>query len=779
MSRLLMDNEKKSPSPLAGGFRVGDWMVRPTLNRLRRGDVEQSVEPKVMQTLVCLARRPGEVVTKEVFMDEVWEGTVVSDDVLARSISELRKALGDDARDPTYIETIRKSGYRLLVPVTPGAPRTPAAAHLASFDDSSGVLDGPSARGRLRIVATVAGVAAFCVGVLLGWLMGQRVDDSRGTSPPRARPLITFPGGVAEPRVSPSGDRVAFVWRPGPEAFEQLYIKQVGAEIPLRLTDAQAAHASPAWAPDGQSLAFVQRTGDTAGLYMISSIGGRPRPLLILENQRIQSIDWIPDSTRQAFVLSLQDETRGPYRVHTYDVDRDSLYQHSAPAPHGAGDAHVRASPDGQQVAFVRTWVPGRQDVFVAAREEPGVARRVTADSAAVTGIAWTPEGDALLVTSDRDGGSALWSFPLDGAAPTWMRSASSQSALAHPSLTADGRRLVFSEHRRSLGMWRVALGDVDTVAALQAFATSTRSDFAPAVAPDTQRVAFISTRTGPPRLYTQSLMASNATPVSRAVPPCCGAPAWGPEDALVYASGATGAVNLYRAHPDRGTQMPLTSGPYYDHRPHWSTSGRWVYFISNRGGTWQPWRIGRYTFAPERVSLQSARRVVPHPFTTDLLISRPDTAGVWAIDTLRPEPLVAVGAMPPSIVLDRRLHNASSVGIKEPFMADATPSLDVLGATRRRNEPRLIVSEMDLEDAAAWTVAGTTLYFIRRTPTTAYLAAHDLRTGRVTNLRPLPGALDGLELAVTADERWALVTATDQDESDIMYVDDPLPAQQ
>ncbi|NBB99750.1 MAG: hypothetical protein GVY15_02670 [Bacteroidetes bacterium] len=716
-----MDDEKKSSSSLARGFRVGDWVVRPTLNRLRRGDVEHSVEPKVMQTLVCLARRSGEVVTKEVFMDEVWEGTVVSDDVLARSISELRKTLDDDARDPTYIETIRKSGYRLLVPVSAGIPRPSAVADPASFEDADGFGAGGFGWGRLRVVATVAGLAAFCVGLLLGWLMGQTADDPAGVSPPRARPLTTFPGGVAEPRVSPSGDRVAFVWRPGPEAFEQLYIKQGGAETPLRLTDARAAHASPAWAPDGQSLAFVRRTEDTEGLYVVSSIGGTPRPLLVLENQRIQSIDWIPDSTRQAFVLSIQDEARGPYRVHTYDVDRDSLYRHSSPAPYGAGDVHVRASPDGQRVAFVRTWVPGRQDVFVATREEPGTARRVTADSAAVRGIAWTPTGDALLVASDRDGGPALWSFPLNGAPPTWMRSGSGRSVLAHPSVTVDGQRLVFAEHRRSLSMWRLALSSTDTVAAVRAFGTSTRSDFAPAVAPDTSRVAFISTRTGPPRLYMQALRAPDAVPVSRAVPPCCGAPAWGPDGALVYASGATGAVNLYRVHPDRGTQMALTGGPYHDHRPHWSASGSWVYFISNRGGTWQPWRTALHTFAPERVSRHHAQRVVPHPLTTDLLISRPDTAGVWAIDALRPEPLVAVGAIPPSILLDRLGRNESSAGIKGPFMADATPSLDVLGATPTHSAPRLVVSETGPEGAAAWTVVGTTLYFIRRTSTMAW----------------------------------------------------------
>src|SRR5262249_37112264 len=75
------------------------------------------VEPKVMEVLVCLARRAGRVVTKDDLVREVWEGRFVSDDVVWRSVRELRRALGDEARDPRFIETIPKRGYRLLAPV--------------------------------------------------------------------------------------------------------------------------------------------------------------------------------------------------------------------------------------------------------------------------------------------------------------------------------------------------------------------------------------------------------------------------------------------------------------------------------------------------------------------------------------------------------------------------------------------------------------------------------------------------------------------------------------
>src|SRR5690554_1712898 len=99
-------------------FQVGEWRVAPRGNRLAGPQGTERVEPKVMQVLECLAESPGRTVTKEDFMDRVWAGTVVSDDVLARCISELRKVFGDDPRSPVYIETVRKSGYRLIAPVT-------------------------------------------------------------------------------------------------------------------------------------------------------------------------------------------------------------------------------------------------------------------------------------------------------------------------------------------------------------------------------------------------------------------------------------------------------------------------------------------------------------------------------------------------------------------------------------------------------------------------------------------------------------------------------------
>lgn len=101
-----------------GSFRIGDWRVQPQLNTLTDATREVQIEPKAMALLVYLAGHAGEVVSKEQLLGDVWEGAFVTDEVLTYAVWELRKALGDDAKKPRFIQTIPKKGYRLIVPVT-------------------------------------------------------------------------------------------------------------------------------------------------------------------------------------------------------------------------------------------------------------------------------------------------------------------------------------------------------------------------------------------------------------------------------------------------------------------------------------------------------------------------------------------------------------------------------------------------------------------------------------------------------------------------------------
>lgn len=103
---------------LRKGFGLGGWQVLPDRGLLRDGGAEIHVEPLPMDVLVVLAAHQGDVVSKDQLVDAVWKGRPVSDEVITRCISLIRRALGDDAKAPRFVENVPRRGYRLMLPIT-------------------------------------------------------------------------------------------------------------------------------------------------------------------------------------------------------------------------------------------------------------------------------------------------------------------------------------------------------------------------------------------------------------------------------------------------------------------------------------------------------------------------------------------------------------------------------------------------------------------------------------------------------------------------------------
>lgn len=122
---------------------------------LVRGAKSVHLEPKVMDVLVCLARRAGEVVSKEDLLRDVWDNRFVTGDVITVAVHELRKALGDPVRHARFIETITRRGYRWIPPIEEIASTNAGAPK-------------PAATVSKRVWIAAA-VAVLLVGVLGAW----------------------------------------------------------------------------------------------------------------------------------------------------------------------------------------------------------------------------------------------------------------------------------------------------------------------------------------------------------------------------------------------------------------------------------------------------------------------------------------------------------------------------------------------------------------------------------------------------------------------------------
>ena len=96
-------------------LKFGPYRLHP-VQGLTHGDREIHVTPKSLAVLYMLVRRSGEIVTKKELFDTAWSGRSVTDAALSSCIRELRQALGDDARKPSYLETVHRRGFRFITP---------------------------------------------------------------------------------------------------------------------------------------------------------------------------------------------------------------------------------------------------------------------------------------------------------------------------------------------------------------------------------------------------------------------------------------------------------------------------------------------------------------------------------------------------------------------------------------------------------------------------------------------------------------------------------------
>ena len=102
-------------------LRIGEWCVDPNSGEISRNGEIARVEVRTMRLLLCLAEQAGEVVSIDDLLNQVWPGISVSQDSVYQAVASLRRLLGDDPKQPIYIATVPRLGYRMVATVGPWA----------------------------------------------------------------------------------------------------------------------------------------------------------------------------------------------------------------------------------------------------------------------------------------------------------------------------------------------------------------------------------------------------------------------------------------------------------------------------------------------------------------------------------------------------------------------------------------------------------------------------------------------------------------------------------
>jgi eukaryotic-like serine/threonine-protein kinase len=747
---------------MQGDFRVGEWLVQPAVCRLSCRGRTVHVRAKVADLLVYLASRAGEVVSKDQLLNDVWGTESLSESALTRTVTELRRALGDDAERPWLLETIPRRGYRLIAPVRDAGSADRQASSTPHADHRT-----PSLLRSRGLRVALAGIALLALGFVVALAVRSRTAGGLAPEAPSMTRLTVEPGLQIDPTFSPDGRYLAYA---GNRAGNfDIWVRVVDGGDAVQITNDPAHDWQPDWAPDGSRILFrSERAG--GGIFVVPALGGLPERLTTFGYRP----KWSPDGSRFLFTSAmLEGTTTG--RVYVAGVDG------SAPTviepPPGVSQPwfqlapnigpNVTWHPDGVRLSYITgccatpeltlvTFDPSTGSVVRSpVHDEVAAAmRRLNLQPQAIEPVAWSPTGDAfyfigfsntldvwrlhvhpqtleirggphrltsgagsrssLVVSRDgrrlgyaqSTGGARLWLYALDesgrrvGGKGRPVTGPEVQPFM--PDMTADGSRLLFLS--AALGRSGVEdLREVSLANGRERILRALHGDlwftprwsrdgayiayrYSPATRPSLRSIRVLDVGSGETWQLTSPIeaMSDNAwdwtldgrtvlvsggryLPGQNAIAfvPIAGAPA-AERQARVVTSDRDRALwqamlspngrwiafeavpirdsrvtGLYVVPVEGGPWVPVTDGTAFDAKPRWSADGRFLYFVSSRGGVANVWGVpidpdeGRPAGEPFQLTHFDGRTsiAVPHVGYAELAVG----AGWLALQVAEP----------------------------------------------------------------------------------------------------------------------------------------------
>jgi Tol biopolymer transport system component/DNA-binding winged helix-turn-helix (wHTH) protein len=558
-------------------WEFGPFRLDEAERQLLRDGEPIGMPPKVFDTLVTLLERSGRLVEKEALMERLWPDTFVEEGALTRNISDLRKALGEEK----YVETVPKRGYRFVAPVREisdgnGAlivEKTAEARRVIKGNEeespyTSSLPGRPprternppnhSLKTRLAMLLVGAvGIAGLAFGAREYIKSIKSSTETPGAFPSMRVSRFTASGNVVTSAISPDGKYIATVLNE--DGLQSLWVRQVAAITGgVRLTaPARVEYLGLTFSNDSNFIYYVSlmRNLSDPELYQLPVLGGTPRRFPV-ENLDTP-ISFSPAGASIAYAFS--SSSRGESYVKVMDIEtagNQTIVLRKQPSFLATYPGGPAWSPDGRFIAYAANGLVAddiqRMNVFVANVEDKA-ERQLTRQSWGEIGrVAWLGDGSGLVISAreQKDAQRQLW-------------------YISYPSGTA--RKITNDLH----DYVNVSLsGDAKTLTAVQIQAT-----FSISVTPQ-----------GDDKQDRMDLSHSREvfSEVSRGRERL----AWTPDNRLVYSSRASGNWDIWLMNKDGSDRKQLTVDSHDDLFPAVSTDGRYIYFASDRTGSFNLWRL-------------------------------------------------------------------------------------------------------------------------------------------------------------------------------------------
>ena len=665
-----MNDSVRQPVYEFEGFRLD------AQRRVLLGNDGQPIQltPRLIDSLLYFVERPNRLLTKDELLEAIWPHTVVEEHNLNKTISELRRVLGEKPGEHRFIVTKPGRGYRFVADVSIAAPReietipkgdyhriaavvTQSAA--AAAEDSAGehvepggessfemptepkiTETGVRRRSRnLRLVGSIAAAALLAAGVGFGVFNASAPHSSQGL---RVTPLVFEKDGGEIPHViastvwKPDGRAIAFAAAqsrnvPGPP---QPYVLHLDGSSPEALTQRFAGGLPKQWTPAGHVLLNTSRgpgaTSESAGLWTVPAVGGEPEPLFTVPAGTTNVLSITADGSTLA---ALRRDEHGVWGIWAGSIAGGALerYEPAPFAPTGFVNLPVLSfSPDGRQLLLM--WNPSAEGeqawLFPYPPDGEHPPRRILETLPTYRGtphFSWLPDNRHIVVSAAERG--KPWRLYLADTESGKFQPLSDGASTAHqfgPVVSPDGTRFVFSEIASNLDIVTMNVG----TAAVSPLLATNRTEEMPAWAADGKRFVYVTDRNGESEIWLHEQDGRERPLVTpRNFPPGTTyvfmAPEISPDGTRVMylrvesdVRGATGA-RLWMSSLAGGAPMRLRDRAARENPGSWSPDSAWYAYDEVQGDGSIALKKARTSgmSEPETLAVRRSRVVRPVPW--------------------------------------------------------------------------------------------------------------------------------------------------------------------
>jgi DNA-binding winged helix-turn-helix (wHTH) protein len=411
---------------------VGDFLILPTHNKIILDGQSFTLEPKIMDVLCYLIAHPNKVISKQEFLDALWPGQTLGQEVITRAIFELRKTFSDDAKQPKFISTIPRKGYCFI--------------HEIATNESPEL--EPSQKSSNPTLRTLFAVAILSLCVLVYWVWpnsSQAVIDKPQLS------LVSHSFDQANnPDVSPDGSHLLYVAEQGNEYL--IVQTDIDTRKQTIMTRSSLKIVSPKWLSDSE-VVYGQCSAEMCQLLRFNFATQQGAELTYQTNL---IIDIQVNLAKQQLLIA--NVKKGFRSFDILNLTTSSLLE----IPENIRASKPVWANNYRQVFFVSATSNGNQtlNIFDIAKLKQ---TQVIIDVDQVFALA-TMENDVVLMSSRKDGKSGIWQYAIGDESLIKLIDASPGEVVSELTYHEQTSLLIFKSLQRNIDVGAYGL-DIDLTA--------------------------------------------------------------------------------------------------------------------------------------------------------------------------------------------------------------------------------------------------------------------------------------------------------------------------